>query len=80
MVFRAYRSYKDFKLRISPWIALIAGIAFLGWVIADKRGSVGFGDLYPGLLLFVASGLLFAYVRFVFRHDDDEDGDEDSEE
>jgi hypothetical protein len=73
----SYRAYKNFKLWISPWIALIAGIAFLGWVIADKRGSVGFGDLYPGLLLFVASALLFAYVRFVFRHADEEvEGDE----
>ena len=59
--------FRDLRLRASPWIALFGGIAYLGWVVMDKRSAVTFQDIYPGLLVLVASAVLFAMVLFCKR-------------
>ena len=57
--------FRDLRLRASPWIALVGGLGYLTWVFLDKKSSVTFNDLYPGLLVLVASVVLFAMLRFL---------------
>lgn len=55
----------DWRLRASPWIALLLGLIFIIGPIGSQHGKVNFGDLYPGICLLAASALLFGLVRWV---------------
>ena len=43
----------------------MGGIGYLSWVIIDKKSSVTLTDIYPGILILIASGVLFWMVRFL---------------
>jgi hypothetical protein len=58
---------RELRLRISPWLALLMGAIFLTWQLIEKRSRVTFGDLYPGISLLVASGVLFWVVKRIFN-------------
>ena len=67
-----FSDYRDFKIRASPWLFFALGCILIIWALVEKRGAVTFGDLYPGLALFLGGVLMFGLIKYLTRMPPDE--------
>jgi hypothetical protein len=58
---------REFKLQISPWIALFMGVTWVLSQLVPNPGDATWRDVYPGILLIVASLVLFGTIRWLDR-------------
>ena len=69
--------YREFKLRVSPWLCFFLGGILLLCAILDTKGTVSWYDLYPGASAIAAGLLLLGFLRYMDRKAKEEVSDSD---